>query len=560
MIQIEDCKRGDRKALEQLYRQYAGKLLSVCRHYIKDESAAEDVLHDAFIIIFTSIKDLKDTSKIEGWMITIARNLCFRYLRSIGKKEIPLEGITEHLCSDCTEEQKEVDLQILFDAIEKLPEKSKEVFKLSVLDGYSHIEIGQMLHIAPHSSSSQLFRAKTQLQKMLYKYWVLLLLPMFLPICLYLLRYRKTENIAEDKSQAVKVRREKGKTDAKENHISKDEYIEVLPMNSNSEEIEHKSHLVAMTDSMQTADSTQATATMTAYLPDSVLKVLALEYGTWDDTLFHIPQITPAPLIAQVEPFANKSKKKYPWTFNFGFSSNTGGNALSDMNYLSVIDYANGGAVAKLHTWNEYMDYMTRNSALMDSVERKKMKLIAWNNMTDGDSGEGLGEKATHHRPLTFSLSLNKQLSPHWIFGTGITYTHLKSKFESDFHGATLNKVQKIDYIGIPLRLTYRIWSKGRFNAYTTSGVTFEMPIRSSLSKQYIITADSSYTLKGTIRPRYQWSVNMGVGVQYRLFKPFSIYVEPNMFYYFRNGSGLETYRTEHPFTLTVPFGLRLTW
>ena len=86
------------------------------------------------------------------------------------------------------------------------------------------------------------------------------------------------------------------------------------------------------------------------------------------------------------------------------------------------------------------------------------------------------------------------------------------------------------------------------------------MPIRSSLNKQYIIIADSSYTLKGTIRPRYQWSVNMGVGVQYRLFKPFSIYVEPNMFYYFRNGSGLETYRTEHPFTLTVPFGLRLTW
>lgn len=352
----------------------------------------------------------------------------------------------------------------------------------------------------------------------------------------------------------------KGKTDAKENHISKDEYIEVLPMNSNGEEIEHKSHLVAMTDSMQTADSTQATATMTAYLPDSVLKVLAPEDGTWDDTLFHIPQITPAPLIAQVEPFANKSKKKYPWAFNFGFSSNTGGNALSDMNYLSVIDYANGGAAAKLHTWNEYMDYMTRNSALMDSVEREKMKLIAWNNMTDGDSGEGLSEKATHHRPLTFSLSLNKQLSPHWIFGTGITYTHLKSEFESDFHGATLNKVQKIDYIGIPLRLTYRIWSKGRFNAYTTGGVTFEMPVRSSLNKQYIITADSSYTLKGTIRPRYQWSVNMGVGVQYRLFKPFSIYVEPNMFYYFRNGSGLETYRTEHPFTLTVPFGLRLTW
>ena len=58
MIQIEDCKRGDRKALEQLYRQYAGKLLSVCQHYIKDESAAEDVLHDACNPLSVSLMDI----------------------------------------------------------------------------------------------------------------------------------------------------------------------------------------------------------------------------------------------------------------------------------------------------------------------------------------------------------------------------------------------------------------------------------------------------------------------------------------------------------------------
>lgn len=123
-----------------------------------------------------------------------------------------------------------------------------------------------------------------------------------------------------------------------------------------------------------------------------------------------------------------------------------------------------------------------------------------------------------------------------------------------------MRKVQKIDYVGVPLRLTYRLWSKGRLNAYATGGVTFEMPVHSSLSKNYIITADSSYTLKGNVKARNQWSVNFGVGVQYKVFKPFSLYLEPNMFYYFRNGSGLETYRTEHPFMLTVPFGLRITW
>lgn len=560
MIQIEDCKRGDRQALEELYRQYAGKLFDVCLHYIKDESVAEDVLHDAFFLIFTSINDLKDASKIEGWMISIVKNLCIKYLRSISQKEVPLEDITDSFSSDGVEEKREIDLQTLFEAIENLPEKSKEVFKLSVLDGYSHAEIGQMLNIAPHSSSSQLFRAKAQLQRILFKYWVVLLLPICLPLCIYLLRHRKTDIIAEDKTPSTKVRKGEEKTDIKVKDDNKQENMGTLPMRTRQQKTVALSSHSAINNDRLTADSISTIAVISVQNHDSVLRKLVPEGSVRLDSAFHLPQITSAPLIAQTEPFITSSKKKYPWTFNFGFSQNTGGNALSDANYLSVIDYANGGTAAKIHTWNEYVDYMTRNSVLMDSVERAKMNLIAWNNMTDGHSGEGLGEKATHHKPFSIGLSINKQLSSHWIFGTGITYTRLKSEFTSDFHGATLNKVQKIDYIGIPLRLTYRLWNKGRFNAYATAGVTFDMPVNSSLTKQYIMAADSSYTLKGSIKPHYQWSINMGVGVQYRLFKPFSLYVEPNMLYYFRDGSGLSTYRTEHPFTLTVPFGLRLTW
>lgn len=136
----------------------------------------------------------------------------------------------------------------------------------------------------------------------------------------------------------------------------------------------------------------------------------------------------------------------------------------------------------------------------------------------------------------------------------------MKSVFEGEFHKASTKRTQKIDYIGIPLRLTYRIWGKGKFNVYTTGGVTFEIPVHSSINKKYIVTADSSFNIKSNIQPTCQWSVNLGVGVQYRIFKPFSFYIEPNMFYYFRNRSDIQTYRTEHPFTTTVPFGLRLTW
>ena len=55
MIQIDACKKGDKEALGELYTTYAKRLLGVCRHYVKDDNVAEDILHDAFIIIFMSI-------------------------------------------------------------------------------------------------------------------------------------------------------------------------------------------------------------------------------------------------------------------------------------------------------------------------------------------------------------------------------------------------------------------------------------------------------------------------------------------------------------------------
>ena len=51
---IERCKQGDADALGELYKAYAQRMRGVCRRYISDEQTVEDVLHDAFVIIFTS--------------------------------------------------------------------------------------------------------------------------------------------------------------------------------------------------------------------------------------------------------------------------------------------------------------------------------------------------------------------------------------------------------------------------------------------------------------------------------------------------------------------------
>jgi len=563
-VNIDACKQGEREALGNLYKAYSDRLKRICLHYVEDESTAEDILHDAFIIIFTSINSLKDNSKLEGWMITIVRNLSLRFLQSTEKSNILLSSLGKDVLSEEDDKEKNIELELLLSAIELLPEGNREIFKLSVLDGLSHKEIGDLLGINPHSSSSQLARAKKMLRVILIKYWMLFLLPILIPVYIYIATRDKTVETSDNEPTATNTHKSQSKYVQKGLETLKKEESRYSTSPSTTSNAGRGSSGAIVPEGnialQVSTDSAKTEQRILSFNVDSLQKHLAIGIRT-DDSLYCIPQPPQDKMIALNERknFNVCNKKKYPWTFNMGYSSNAGANgAMSNLNYLSVVDYANGGAAAKLYTWDDYVNYLVRNNALMDSVERAKMSWIALNNATDGNTS--LGEKAHHYRPQTFSLSLNKQLSSHWTFGTGLTYTRIKSDFESEFHGATLLKTQKIDYGGIPLRLTYRIWSKGRFNAYTTGGVTFEMPVHSSLDKKYIITSDSSYTLKGDIKPRYQWSVNLGAGVQYKLFKPFSLYIEPNMFYYFRNGSSLETYRTEHPFIITVPFGLRLTW
>jgi RNA polymerase sigma factor (sigma-70 family) len=564
MIQIDACKNGDKEALGELYTTYANRLLGVCRHYIKDDNSAHDILHDAFIIIFMSIQDLKDESKLEGWMITIVRNLSLKYLQNTEKEAIPLSCLNIEIQETACEEQKKIEFGLLLSAIESLPEGNREVFKLSVLEGLSHKEIGEQLGINPHSSSSQLFRAKKTLRAMLINYWMLFLLPILIPVYIYIATKDKTVETSDNGLTATNTHKSQSKYVQKGlGTLKKEESKYSTSPSTASNAGRGSAGAIVPEGNIALQVSTDSAITEQRALPfnvDSLQKHLAIGIGT-NDSLYCIPQTPQDKMIALNERmnFNVCNKKKYPWTFNLGYSSNAGANgAVSNLDYLSLVDYANGGATAKLYTWADLEDYYARNNALMDSVERARMSLILREHPTD-DNGS-LGEVAHHCRPKTFGLSINKQLSPKWTFGTGITYTRLKSEFESEYNKARLVKTQKIDYVGIPLRLTYQVWSKGRFNAYMTGGMAFEMPVHSSLEKKYIITADSSYTLKRGIKPRYQWSVNLGVGVQYKLFKPFSLYLEPNMFYYFRNSSNLETYRTEHPFIITVPFGLRLTW
>ena len=201
---IERCRQGDADALGELYKAYAQRMKGVCRRYVSDEQAVDDVLHDAFVIIFTSFDRLRDNRKAESWMMSITRNVASKYkdhLKSLSF--VPLEEAESLVAPNEEIAVKGVPLEEVLKLIDKLPNGYGKVFRLSVFEGLSHKEIADMLGIEPHSSSSQLARAKKILRKMMQQYWVAMLLLLLMPLTFFLLRKGDTA-VKEEKPAIAK--------------------------------------------------------------------------------------------------------------------------------------------------------------------------------------------------------------------------------------------------------------------------------------------------------------------------------------------------------------------
>ena len=405
-LDIDACKQGDRAALEKLYKTYSNKLMRICLYYIHDENVAKDVLHDAFIIIFTSIKSLKDNSKLDGWMITILRNLALKYLRDSDNKELPLSYLNIEIPNEENTSEQNIDLEILLSAIDTLPKGNREIFKLSVLDGLSHNEIANLLGINPHSSSSQLFRAKKMLRIMLSNYWILFILPILIPFYIYFITKDNSKDSFDNRMVSVKTK--KHSQSVKRHHNLDQETI--LPRRIT---IDVSSHCVSVSDSIKPYNMSDNSSVIATALENKRLVLIdslsnnMTTISHTSDTLLHISTSTKNINIPPIDiAYNHKSpRKRYPWTFNFGYNTTSSGNSMSNLNYLSVIDYARGGVMAKIYSWSDYLNYLDRNSSSMDSLENARLRKMAEDSFHSADNPVGERHIIIALKPIAFHLT-----------------------------------------------------------------------------------------------------------------------------------------------------------
>lgn len=68
VLLVKLCQSGDREALGILYQTYLAPMREVVAYYIHNVDIEQDILHDGFLIAFTSIGSLKNAAKIETWL------------------------------------------------------------------------------------------------------------------------------------------------------------------------------------------------------------------------------------------------------------------------------------------------------------------------------------------------------------------------------------------------------------------------------------------------------------------------------------------------------------
>ena len=549
---------------------YYPKMKGICINILREDKAVvDDLVQDAFILALVSLKDLKNTHRFSQWLTSITTNLVLKYQEK-GKRYdfISLSEIEDEFSSvleDDNTSRQSISYEEIMSAIDSLPEGYKKIFNMSVLDGLSHQEISELLDIAPHSSSSQLSRAKAMLRNILSPRAMLIIVLALIVIPVYRYFTAKKKLVSENDVNIVRTR----KSNEDITPIQKKPNVSVsrtqnAVLCSNHRSVQQgKNIVITVGDSIKTGQN------VILEISDSLQENQYVLADNKRDSIIKKDSVyTPIPDEERWIADDTRTHKKSKWQL---LAAGSLGTTLAQ-NVYKIITSSNNNigssqpsgpdqpttpdqpSEKSFTTWEEYAEYLHRLTPTDPTAENVAMMDIA-------DNNKGKIEEYEHHdKPITLGLAVNKNIGKHWSLETGLQYSYLKSYFTLGTGNYRVDKEQKLHYIGIPIKLSYQFMAYKRLSAYGSAGASIQIPLSGKTYADYVIGGKSGYTTDWKTIPSIQWTVNTNIGIQYQFAPKLTLFVEPTLNWYIPNGSEVKNTWTERPFTLTVPFGIRLSW
>ena len=187
---------------------------------------------------------------------------------------------------------------------------------------------------------------------------------------------------------------------------------------------------------------------------------------------------------------------------------------------------------------------------------------------SDRPSGEpvpiqsyALKTDAKHYRPVTFSVLAKWQFTETLGLESGLSWTMLSSRFTTSSATSQIADQQTLQYIGIPLSMTFSFLDTRLFTIYATMGGMVEKCVDGRVKHSEYVSDKLllSYVDKVSVTP-LQWSVSGGAGIQANFSDNLAFFAEPGLSYHFRNDSQVGTIYREHPLDFRFSFGFRVTF
>lgn len=148
---------------EQYYMDYKQDIYRIALWMLKDRTAAEDIVEDAFVKLYTHMLNTENMSHVRPWLILVVKRDSLNYIKASNNKTLPLN-------SEIHTSRQQINFDRIFinDMLENLYQHNTrwyQVIEMHYFLGMSISEISSEFKCSEYSVKNSLHKARKYLQK-----------------------------------------------------------------------------------------------------------------------------------------------------------------------------------------------------------------------------------------------------------------------------------------------------------------------------------------------------------------------------------------------------------
>lgn len=158
---VEQIRRGNEKAAEELIQRYYTSILRYCKWHCSSSGQAEDLTQETFFRLFKNLFHYQGKNKFKGYLYTIANHVCVDESRKIPLYPIENEPLL-HECKEINQMEDQEEIEFL---LGKLSSEQREAILLRYSEELSYIEIARIMKCNMRTAQSRVRSALKILRK-----------------------------------------------------------------------------------------------------------------------------------------------------------------------------------------------------------------------------------------------------------------------------------------------------------------------------------------------------------------------------------------------------------